>query len=146
MRNKSLRNFWMTANVDGRESLVTAGPRSKDGGMSVNLAQLNCGESDMSLNVSCIESAGKVSTIVRSHGVLVAKYVTYRTEADKQYWLSKPDNIFVEGLVIGKSIERWIEKRMSMPGEELAEVAFDFDTGKHPVESEHAKVNGRSSY
>ena len=32
---RAVRNFWLSAEVDGRRSLVTGGPRGKDGGITV---------------------------------------------------------------------------------------------------------------
>ena len=35
----AVRNFWIELNVDGRESTVATGPRSKDGGFSLTIKQ-----------------------------------------------------------------------------------------------------------
>lgn len=39
-----VRNFWIEANVDGRETPVSGGPRSKDGGFELSVKIRNCGE------------------------------------------------------------------------------------------------------
>ena len=40
-----MRNFWLEANVDGRESPVTGGPKAKTDGMVVNVYQCDNGSS-----------------------------------------------------------------------------------------------------
>ena len=49
----TIRNFWMETNVDGRESVVSGGPRSKDGGMTAVFHIRNKGGSQKALVVNC---------------------------------------------------------------------------------------------
>ena len=39
-----VRNFWVEADIDGRETNANGGPRSKDGGMDVTIYQRDDGE------------------------------------------------------------------------------------------------------
>lgn len=42
----AVRNFYLKAQIDGRETLIGSGPRSRDGGMDVYIYQRhNCGGS-----------------------------------------------------------------------------------------------------
>ena len=38
---RNVRNFWISADVDGRNGRVTFGPRSKKGGFSLNIKMRN---------------------------------------------------------------------------------------------------------
>ena len=48
-----VRNFWLEADVDGRRSLVTGGPRGKDGGITLRIYQRSGGEVRTALRVEC---------------------------------------------------------------------------------------------
>lgn len=50
---RKVRNFWIQARVDGRESRVCGGPRSKDGGLSLTLYQRSRGMVVAALQVNC---------------------------------------------------------------------------------------------
>lgn len=41
---RNVRNFWIVVNVDGRERLVEAGPKAKDGGFKVTVYQREKGD------------------------------------------------------------------------------------------------------
>lgn len=41
---RNVRNFWIDATIDGRESRMSGGPRAKDGGMFVAMRMRNRGE------------------------------------------------------------------------------------------------------
>ena len=34
---RNVRNFWLSARIDGRASILASGPKSKDGGLSATL-------------------------------------------------------------------------------------------------------------
>ena len=38
-----LRNFWIEVEVDGRKTVLSGGPRSRDGGMKVTIWQRELG-------------------------------------------------------------------------------------------------------
>ncbi|HCJ37848.1 MAG TPA: hypothetical protein DHV37_05925 [Erysipelotrichaceae bacterium] len=50
----ALRNFWLDGHIDGRESRICGGPRSKDGGMTLVLDQRDEGCSVEVLTIDCI--------------------------------------------------------------------------------------------
>ena len=65
-----MRNFYMESQVDGRKTLITGGPRTKDGGMVITLYQKEKGESVEILDVSSsVLQNGKLRTIIRMKGV-----------------------------------------------------------------------------
>ena len=50
---KIVRNFWLEADVDGRRSLVTGGPRGKDGGITLRIYQRDSGAVRTALRGEC---------------------------------------------------------------------------------------------
>ena len=52
-----VRNFWLSADVDGRRSRVTGGPRARDGGITLRLYQRSNGEVRTALRVYCLASS-----------------------------------------------------------------------------------------
>lgn len=48
-----VRNFWISAEVDGRQSRLTGGPRAKDGGITLRLYQRSSGRVKTALRVEC---------------------------------------------------------------------------------------------
>ena len=48
-----VRNFWLSADVDGRQSRITGGPRARDGGVSLTLYQRSNGSVATALTVLC---------------------------------------------------------------------------------------------
>lgn len=51
---RTVRNFWLSANVDGRQSPVQGGPRAYDGGITIRLYQRSGGEVRTALCVYCL--------------------------------------------------------------------------------------------
>ena len=49
----AVRNFWVDVTVDGRETVLSGGPRAKDGGMVTRFYIRNAGESYHALTVQC---------------------------------------------------------------------------------------------
>ena len=74
----AVRNFYVEANIDGRDTLLGGGPRSKTGDMSVRLYQRNEGEIDEVLMIDCDERDGVLITRVfdKNHNLLF----TYETK------------------------------------------------------------------
>ena len=56
---RNVRNVWIDATIDGRDTKLSGGPVSKDGGARINLYQRNDGN---------VETALTIHTIVRSDG------------------------------------------------------------------------------
>jgi hypothetical protein len=48
-----VRNFWLEADVDGRRTPVTGGPRGKDGGITLRVYQRLGGAVRTALRVEC---------------------------------------------------------------------------------------------
>ena len=47
----AVHNFWLEANIDGKESLITGGPKSKDGGLNLDLFIRTHKQSERILNI-----------------------------------------------------------------------------------------------
>lgn len=80
-----MRNFYMTANIDGRSTAVTGGPQRKDGGMVIEVRQRDKGNSVtratawVAFRVRCDEENGKLITKIINHkGSIVDAFVTER--------------------------------------------------------------------
>ena len=48
-----MRNFWCKANVDGRKSLLSFGPRGKEAGMGISIFAKSNGESFSCVHIDC---------------------------------------------------------------------------------------------
>lgn len=73
-----MRNFWMDAHVDGRETPVGAGPRAKDGGMSATFRMRGGGNSVEAVRVVCYEQNGELVVRVVADGKTVYEKWTRR--------------------------------------------------------------------
>lgn len=73
-----VRNFWVEADIDGRETNANGGPRSKDGGMDVTIYQRDDGEIKTVLRIISRAYDGKLVTTVDANGERVAKIETKR--------------------------------------------------------------------
>ena len=76
----AIRNFWISANIDGRETDLEGGPRAKDGGMEVTINQRKNGTISTALTITCCkcynddsiletwvkDSNGNVLTVIRT--------------------------------------------------------------------------------
>ena len=60
----ALRNFWIEAEVDGRKTKLTGGPRNKKGGMRAKFYVKNNGASVLACKVLCTECDGSLITMV----------------------------------------------------------------------------------
>jgi hypothetical protein len=54
---RTARNFWLSADVDGRQSPVRGGPWARDGGITLRLYQRSDGEVRIALRVYCLASS-----------------------------------------------------------------------------------------
>ena len=74
-----MRNFYLTADIDGRQTLLTGGPRAKDGEMRVEIRQRDDGYSVVAFVIKCIERNGKLITeVFNQDGVEVVRFETDR--------------------------------------------------------------------
>lgn len=86
MSIRNMRNVWAEIQVDGRQNDIATGPKSKDGGMTINLAQNDNGESEDLLSIrSYANSEYDVSTRVYFKGQLMLRHTTnrYTESADR---------------------------------------------------------------
>ena len=49
----AIRNFFLSATIDGRQTRVTGGPASKTGGMEIKVYMRNEGEITIPLEIEC---------------------------------------------------------------------------------------------
>jgi len=49
----AMRNFWLEANVEGRQTKIAGGPQRKDGSMTITLYMRNGGESENVIEIDC---------------------------------------------------------------------------------------------
>ena len=75
----AVRNFWIDADIDGRATELSGGPRAKDGGMSVTLKQRKEGGIFTALKIECMEYDGNLLTrVYNKDGNLVCVCETER--------------------------------------------------------------------
>ena len=76
---RNVRNFWVCADIDGRESLLESGPRPKNGGMTVSISQRNDGGIITDLvHVRCTAHGEELITEVFIAGKHVGTFKTTR--------------------------------------------------------------------
>lgn len=74
----AVRNFWVNAKVDGYKTEMAGGPRSKDGGMTIEVKQRDDGEKVSAVKVRCYAVNGELFTEVSIGGNVVGTYKTRR--------------------------------------------------------------------
>lgn len=74
----AVRNFWVEADVDGYQTMVQGGPRSKDGGMDVVVYVRNEGRIETACKVFCRAYGEKLIVEVSANDKQVAKIETKR--------------------------------------------------------------------
>lgn len=79
--NVAVRPFYMTADIEGRRTELTGGPRSKDGTMEIKIQQRNKGEIETAFDIFSysIEEDGKrylVTSVKDSQRRTVAMHKT----------------------------------------------------------------------
>lgn len=79
----AVRNFWIDAYIDGRQTVLSGGPKNKNGGMDVIIYQREEGGIVTAVRIDCFERNGKLETHVKVNGEPVicggeASYVTQR--------------------------------------------------------------------
>ena len=68
----AVRNFYVEAHIDGRETTLSGGPQNKQGGMTVRLYQRDDGAITEALMIDCEERDGVLITRVfdKDHNLL----------------------------------------------------------------------------
>ena len=74
----AVRNFWATVNVDGYKTEMAGGPRSKEGGLTVEVKQRDEGQKVTAVKVRCFEVDGGLFSEVSIGGKVVGTYSTRR--------------------------------------------------------------------
>jgi hypothetical protein len=76
----SIRNFWITANVDGQATRPGFGPRSKDGGLHLKVQQRRDGSPFVAFEVSCFANEdGTLRTVISGEdGMTITEIVSCR--------------------------------------------------------------------
>lgn len=60
---RTVRNFWVQGQVDGRRSQISGGPRARDGGLALTLYQRRKGAVETALRVNCSASTDGTLTL-----------------------------------------------------------------------------------
>lgn len=74
----AVRNFWATVNVDGYKTEMAGWPRSKEGGLTVEVKQRDEGQKVTAVKVRCFEVGGELFSEVSIGGKVVGTYSTRR--------------------------------------------------------------------
>ena len=75
----AVRNFYVEANIDGRETTLGGGPRNKEGEMTVHIYQRDEGAISEVLKVYCDERDGMLITrVFDKDGNLLYTHTTKR--------------------------------------------------------------------
>lgn len=74
----AVRNFWIDGDIDGRQTYLSGGPRSKSGGMDVTIYQREDGCIKTAVKVFCRAYGSKLITTVDVNGKEVGRFETER--------------------------------------------------------------------
>ena len=74
----AVRNFWVEADVDGYQNMVSGGPRGKTSGMDVTVYQREDGGIKTAVQIFCRSRDEKLITEVQIGGELVGRFETVR--------------------------------------------------------------------
>ena len=78
--SRNVRNFWMTASIDGKERDLENGPRSADGGMTVDFLIRDNGQVAKSISVECkAHMSGLLEIVVKDEN----GHVVYSQERER---------------------------------------------------------------
>lgn len=81
MQPRSIRNFWVKLDVDGKETSVATGPRSKDGGFNLRVYQRTNGGITEALTLAGrADENGELTLYVMSQHVLTVRPLDIGTE------------------------------------------------------------------
>lgn len=74
----AVRNFWVEADIDGRETTLAGGPRRKDGAMDVTIYQRDDGGIKTAVRIFCRANGENLVTSVYIDGQEVGAFRTAR--------------------------------------------------------------------
>ena len=74
----AVRNFWIEADIDGRQTVLAGGPRSKDGGMTITIYQRKDGGITEAVKIRCEARGDELRTEIVPTDGLVSKVITKR--------------------------------------------------------------------
>ena len=75
----AVRNFYVEADIDGRQTMLGGGPRAESGGMDVTVYQRDEGAIKTAVQISCRKNwKGQLVTTVEVDGERVASIETER--------------------------------------------------------------------
>lgn len=76
----AVRNFWIDVRVDGRETKLAGGPRSKDGGATVMIYQREIGGIRTAFQIKCkaTPSGNLITSVFDDEGKLLTSFQTTR--------------------------------------------------------------------
>ena len=78
--SRNVRNFWMTASIDGKERNLESGPRFADGGMTVDFLIRDKGHVAKSISVECkAHMSGPLEIVVKDEN----GHVIYSQERER---------------------------------------------------------------
>lgn len=73
----SVRPFYISADIEGRKTMLTGGPKKSDGYMHVEITQRNRGEIETAFNIRSFKEGDKLVTrVYDSSGACVATHET----------------------------------------------------------------------
>lgn len=58
----AVRNFWINAYIDGRQTVLSGGPKNKEGGMRIEIYQREEGGIVNAVEIKCVEYSGRLAT------------------------------------------------------------------------------------
>lgn len=76
----TVRNFYVEADIDGRQTTLGGGPKAKDGGMTVLIHQRHDGDVVYhAVKIRCTERNGELLTeVFNKDGICVFSYASVR--------------------------------------------------------------------
>ena len=75
----AIRNFWVEADIDGRQTMLASGPRGKTSGMEVTLYQREDGGIATAVRIVCRAlSDGKLATTVYINDAFAGRFESVR--------------------------------------------------------------------
>ena len=75
----AMRNFWIEANIDGRKTKLMGGPRSKTGGLRLQIRMRDSGQSILACKAVCTECGGDlIIMLYDKDGKLIYRNTTER--------------------------------------------------------------------
>ena len=77
---RAVRNFWIDAIIDGRQSTLSGGPRSKEDGMYIKIYQRDDGCVTTALDVRCYTDfdGNLVTNVYDTKGKSILSHITKR--------------------------------------------------------------------